>query len=44
MENRIVIKAFLRMQKLNLTCLHETKLKGISRGLIRSLGVGRFMD
>ena len=44
MENRIVIKAFLRMQKVNLFCLKETKLKEISRGLIKSLRVGRFVD
>ena len=31
------------MQKENLICLQETKLKGISRRLIRSLGVGKFV-
>ena len=43
-EKRGIIKAFLKMQKANLICLQETKLKGITRGMIRSLSVGRFVD
>ena len=43
-EKRGIIKAFLKLQKVNLICLRGTKLKGIFRGLIRSLGVGRFVD
>ena len=39
-----MIKAFLKMQNANLVCLQETKLQGITRGLIRSLSVGRFVD
>ena len=43
-EKRRVIKAFMRIQKVNLICLQETKLKRTSHGLIRSLRVGRFVE
>ena len=43
-EKRGIIKAFPKMQKVNLMCLQETKLKGVTRGLIKSLSVGRFLD
>ena len=29
---------------MDLVCIKETKLKGISRDLVRSIGVGRFVD
>ena len=39
-----MIKAFLRPQRVDLICLQETKLKGMSCRLFRNLGVGRFVD
>ena len=41
---RKVIKAFIKMQRVDVVCLQETKFKEVSSGLIRSLGVGRFLD
>ena len=41
---RKVIKAFIKMQRVDVVCLQETKFKEVSIGLIRSLGVGRFLD
>ena len=41
---RKVIKAFIKMQRVDVVCLQETKFKEVSTGLIRSLGVGRFLD
>ena len=41
---RKVLKAFIKMQRANIVCLPETKIKDVSKGLIRSLGVGRFLD
>ena len=41
---RKVIKAFIRMQRVDVVCMQETKFKEVSSGLIRSLGVGRFLD
>ena len=43
-NKRKVIKAFIKMQRVDVVCLQETKLKEMSTGLIRSLGVGRFLD
>ena len=39
-----VIKAFIKMQRVDVVCLQETKLKEVTTGLIRCLGVGRFLD
>ena len=41
---RKVLKAFIKMQRVDVICLQETKIKDVSRGLIRSLGMGRFLD
>ena len=41
---RKVIKAFIKMQRVDVICLQETKFKEVSSGLIRSLGVGIFLD
>ena len=38
-EKRKVIKAFIKTQKVDIVCLQETKLKGISSETVRSLGV-----
>ena len=37
-------KVFLKTQKMDLVCIQETMLKGISRDLVRSIGLGRFVD
>ena len=34
-SKRKVIKAYLKTQKVDVVCLQETKLKSISRGLLR---------
>ena len=39
---RKVIKAFIKMQRVVVVCLQETKFKEVSSGLIKSLGVGSF--
>ena len=39
-----VIKAMIRSQKVDLFCIHETKIQLMSKGLVRSLGSGRFLD
>ena len=36
---RKVLKAFIKMQRANVVCLQETKLKEVSNRVIRSLGV-----
>ena len=43
-NKRKVIKAFIKMQRVDVVCLQETKLKEVTTGLIRCLGVGRFLD
>ena len=43
-NKRKVIKAFIKMQRVDVVCLQETKFKEVSSGLIRSLGVRRFLD
>ena len=41
---RKVIKAFVKMQRVDVVCLQETKLKEVSNRMIRDLGVGRFLE
>ena len=43
-EKRRIIKTFIRSKKVDIVCLQETKLKEMIRGIIRSLGVGRYLD
>ena len=43
-EKRKVIKAFLKSQRAVVVCLQETKIRAMNRGLVRSLGAGRFLD
>ena len=38
-----VVKALLRSQKLDLSCLQETKMQIMSDGVVRSLGTGKFL-
>ena len=42
-EKKKVIKAFIKTQRVDIVCLQETKLKGTSSELVRSLGVGGFI-
>ena len=35
---RKVLKAFIKMQRVDIVCFQETKLTKVSRGMIRSLG------
>ena len=41
---RKVLKAFIKMQRVDVVCLQETKLKEVSNRMIRSLGVGRLLE
>ena len=41
---RKLIKAFVRNQKVDLLCIQETKIQLMSEGLVRSIGVGRYLD
>ena len=43
-EKRKVIKAFLKSQRADVVCIQETKVRAMNRGLVRSLGAGRFLD
>ena len=43
-DKRKVIKALIKKNNVDLVCLQETKIQGMSRGLVRSLGVGRFSE
>ena len=43
-DRRKVLKASLRTQKADLFCLQENKIQSMSSGLVRSLGVGRFLN
>ena len=42
-DKRKVIKALIRSQRADLVCLQETKIQDISRGIVHSLGVERFL-
>ena len=43
-DKRKVIKELIKINKVDLVCLQETKIQEMSRGLVRSLGVERFLD
>ena len=43
-DKRKAIKALIKKNKVDLVCLQETKIQEMSRGLVRSLGVERFLD
>ena len=43
-DKRKVIKALIKKNSVDLVCLQETKIQDMSRDLIRSLGVGRFLE
>ena len=43
-DKRKVIKSVIKSNKVDVVCLQETKIKEMSTGLVRSLGVGRHLD
>ena len=43
-NKRKLIKALISSQKVDLVCLQETKMTKMSLGVVRSLGVGRFLE
>ena len=43
-NKRKLIKALIRSQNVDLVCLQETKMTEMSLGVVRSLGVGRFLE
>ena len=43
-NKRKLIKALIRSQKVDLVCLQETKMIKMSLRVVRSLGVGRFLE
>ncbi|KAJ9691417.1 hypothetical protein PVL29_013560 [Vitis rotundifolia] len=43
-SKRKLIKALVRSQKVDLICIQETKIQLMSEGVVRSIGVGRFLD
>ena len=43
-SRRKIIKAVVRSQKVDLLCIQETKINLMSEWVVRSIGVGRFLD
>ena len=43
-NKRKLIKALIRSQRVDLVCLQETKIQDLFFGVVRSLGVGRFLE
>ena len=43
-DKRKVIKTLIKKNRVDLVCLQDTKIQEMSRGLVRSLGVGRFLE
>ena len=41
---RSVIKGFLRSNRVDLVCFQETKVQQMNVGMVRSLGVGRYLN
>ena len=41
---RSVIKSFLRSNRVDLVCLQEIKVQQMNIGMVRSLGVGRYLN
>ena len=44
LENRKVIRNFIRTQRVDLVCLQETKIQEMNKTLVHSIGVGMFLD
>ena len=43
-EKRKLIKEVVKNQKLDLVCLLETKVKEMSLQMVKSVGIGRFLN
>ena len=43
-EKRKFIRNFIRAQRVDLVCLQETKIQGMNKALVHSIGVGRLLD
>ena len=43
-NKRKIIKLVIKSQMVDEVCLQETKIKEMTNGLVRSLGVGRHLD
>ena len=43
-NKRRIIKSVIRKQKVDLFCIQETKIQLMTDGMVKSLGVGRFLD
>ena len=43
-NKRRIIKSFVRKQKVDLLCIQETKIQLMFEVVVKSLGVGRFLD
>ena len=43
-EKKKFIRNFIRTQKVYLVCLQETKIQGMNKALVHSIGVGRCLD
>ena len=42
-NERKIMKALIKSQRVDLVCLQEAKIQDMSLGLVRNLGVGRFL-
>ena len=43
-EKRKVIRNFIRTQRVDLVCLQETKIQGMNKDSVHSIGVGKFLE
>ena len=43
-NKRMVLKSFIKTQKLDLVWIQETKIQDMSLGVVRSLGIGKFIE
>ena len=43
-DKRKIIKSVIKSQRVDVVCLQETKIKEMTTGLVRSLGMGRHLD
>ena len=43
-DKRKVIKSVRKSNKVDVVCLQKTKIKDMSTGIVRNLGVGRHID
>ena len=42
-NKRMVLKSFIKTEKVDLVCIQETKIQDISLGLVQSLGTRKFI-